>query len=125
MNTQTTSRLDKRGQRAWVHVQLPDSDPAHQTAQLVKDWKSRRQAATNITKAIQLYATLCQGDTSVLVECFPGLAIGWPEMSPPVMTRRGSALLSITAVTVTPRSEDEETDDALNGLGLEALDFGE
>lgn len=73
-------------------------------------------------KAIQLYAALCRGDLSMLLQCFPGLALIWNGHAP---ASQRTVVPSYPAPTVTygARSELEDLDDALGGLGLDGLDF--
>lgn len=64
---------EKHGQRPWIKVQLADSLLAHEVADLVKYWKTQRQAAMHIVRAVRLYASLCRGDLALLDEYFPGI----------------------------------------------------
>jgi hypothetical protein len=109
---------DKRGRRAWVKVQLADHADAHEAATLVMQWKAQRQAATRIVRAIRLYAALCRGDLSMLQTYFPGLA------SSAHATTAHRPVLAAPTVTLAVRSDAEDISDALDGLGLDGLDFG-
>jgi hypothetical protein len=111
---------DKRGRRAWIKVQLADKPEAHEAARLVKHWKEERQAARNTVKALRLYAALCRGDTSVLAAYFPDLPLS--TAGQPVKPRSISPAPTVT-VSHAPRSEAEELDEALEGIGLDGLDF--
>jgi hypothetical protein len=107
-------------QRPWIKVQLSANVQAQEAAALVKTWKTHRQAAAQIVRAVRLYAALGQGDLSILDDYFPGLV------------RSTSALLTtprrispvVPTITYAAKSEVEDLDDALAGLGLEDLDFG-
>jgi hypothetical protein len=105
--------------RPWIKVQLSLTEQAADAAAVVKSWKSQRQAAGQIVRAIRLYAALLRGDRCLLEEYFPGL-IG---ATYPVPARR--PMVAAPTITLAPRSETEELDDALDGLGLDGLDFGE
>jgi hypothetical protein len=108
-----------RRQRPWIKVQLSASACAEEAADLVRSWKTQRQAAACIVRAIRLYAALCQGDLSLLEAYFPGLRLnGYP-----VPVSRPPALPAPT-VTHVERSEADDLDEALAGLGLDGLDFG-
>ncbi len=111
---------DKRRQRPWIKVQLSRSDEAQEVAALVKAWKAQRQATANIIQALRLYAALCRGDTSVLETYFPGLVLN-THVSP---TARRVPMAPLT-VTFAPRSGGDDLSDALDGLGLDSLDFAQ
>ena len=67
---------DNRNLRAWVKVQLPDTEPTHQAAQIVMGWKQQRSASQHVIRAIRLYNALMSGDTRLLQEYFPLLNVG-------------------------------------------------
>ncbi len=113
---------DKRGRRAWIKVQLADKPESHEAAGLVAYWKTERQAARNIVKALRLYAALCQGDTSVLEAYFPGLPFR-ADRAP--MQPRPTYPPVVVTVSHAPRSEAQELDEALEGIGLDSLDFAQ
>ena len=109
-----------RRQRPWIKVQLSLNADTEEAAALVKFWKTQRQAAVHIVRAIRLYAALCRGDLSLLEAYFPGLRLNGhpvPMVRPPT--------LSVPTVTRAARSESEDLDEALDGLGLDGLDFGQ
>ena len=62
--------------RSNLKIKLPDSPPAFEAVRITNDWKRRRLLSRNIVNAIRLYASLLQGDMSVLTELFPGFAMG-------------------------------------------------
>jgi hypothetical protein len=108
-----------RRQRPWIKVQLSASACAEEAAALVKSWKSQRQAAAHVVRAVRLYAALCRGDLSLLEAYFPGLRLNGhssPVIRPPA--------LPAPTVTHVERSEANDLDEALAGLGLDGLDFG-
>jgi len=111
---------DKRGRRAWIKVQLADKPESHEAARLVAHWKTERQAARNTVKALRLYAALCRGDTSLLDAYFPDL-----RLQPGSQIVRPRPVHPAIAVTLShaPRSEAEELNEALEGIGLDGLDF--
>ncbi len=105
--------------RPWIKVQLSVSPPAEEAAALIMDWKAQRQAAAQIVRAVRLYAGLCQGDLSVLDDYFPGLLrIGQSLPVPPRKLDGANPVIVYSA-----RSDSDDLNDALNGLGLEALEF--
>ncbi len=109
----------QRRQRPWIKVQLSVNVAAEEAAALVKSWKSQRQAAAYIVRAVRLYAALCRGDLSLLEAYFPGLRLNGhasPAIRPPA--------LPAPTVTLVARSETDDLDEALDGLGLDGLDFG-
>jgi hypothetical protein len=118
----TLTRVDamdsQRRQRPWIKVQLSANAPAQEAAALVKGWKAQRQAAAHLVRAVRLYAALCQGDLSLLEAYFPGLAF----IARPATARR--PVLAPPTVTLAVHSESEDIHDALDGLGLDGLDFG-
>jgi hypothetical protein len=113
---------DNHRQRAWVKIQLAATITAHEAAQQVRQWKSQRQAAPHIVRAIRLYAALCRGELSLLQEYFPGLflALGTPttvkRLAPP-------AVAPAVPVGMVSRSQEDELSQALDGLGLDHLEF--
>jgi hypothetical protein len=111
---------NSRQRRQWIKVQLAANPLAEEAASLVKRWKTQRQAAANLVRAVRLYAALCQGDVSVLAAYFPGLVLN-AQVSPP--THR--APLPPPTATFAPKSETEDLCTALDGLGLDNLDFSQ
>lgn len=110
---------DRRGRRAWIKVQMADSQAAHEASALVAEWKTLRQAAGHLVKAVHLYAALCRGDVGPLYEYFPGIALG---MGTRTTIPRKTQPAAPTIIHV-ERSETEELSEALDGLGLDNLDF--
>jgi hypothetical protein len=53
----------QRRQRPWIKVQLSVNVAAEEAAALVKSWKSQRQAAAYIVRAVRLYGR-CAGAIS-------------------------------------------------------------
>lgn len=107
-----------RRQRPWIKVQLSTNPYADEAAALVKGWKTQRQAAAPLVNAVRLYAALCRGDLSLLADYFPGLTVNAQLATAP------RSILAAPAVTVAARSRDQAIGDALDGLGLDGLDFG-
>jgi hypothetical protein len=108
-----------RHKRPWIKVQLSVNACAEEAAALVKSWKTQRQAAAHVVRAVRLYAALGRGDLSLLEAYFPGLRLnGHASLvsRPPV--------LSAPTVTHVERSDTDDLDEALAGLGLDGLDFG-
>ena len=103
--------------RAWIKVQLTLTAQVEAAVAVVNHWKTERQAAHHLLRAIRLYAALCRGDVRVLDDYFPGL-IGTAALP---STRR--PVLAAPTITLVAQSEAQETDDALDGLGLDGLDF--
>ncbi len=110
---------DKRGPRAWIRVQLADDTLAHEVAEQIRTWKGQRQAAMHVVRSIRLYTALCRGDLSVLEEYFPGLT--WMLGNRSAGPRRTTSAPAV--VNVELRSNGEELAEALDGLGLDKLDF--
>jgi hypothetical protein len=108
----------QRRPRQWIKVQLSANAPAEEAAALVKGWKAQRQAAAYLVRAVRLYAALCRGDLSLLEDYFPGLAFN----GRPATARH--PILTAPTVTLAVQSESEDIHDALDGLGLDGLDFG-
>lgn len=109
------------GKRAWIKVQLNASAEAHEAAAQVVEWKRQRVGSLNLVKAVRLYAALCRADLSLLEADFPGLILA---MTGRFDIRPHPAVPAPLKVTYKPRSEAEELDDALSGIGLDDLDFG-
>jgi hypothetical protein len=108
-----------RHKRPWIKVQLSVNACAEEAAALVKSWKTQRQAAAHVVRAVRLYAALCQGDLSLLEAYFPGLRLNGhasPVSRPPA--------LPAPTVTHVERSDADDLQEALAGLGLDGLDFG-
>jgi hypothetical protein len=74
-------------------------------------------------RAVRLYAALCQGDLSLLEAYFPGLRLNG-HLAYPAPVSPPPALPAPT-VTRVERSEAEDLNEALAGLGLDGLDFGQ
>ncbi len=92
---------------------------AEEAAALGKSWKTQRQAAAYTVRAIRLYAALCQGELGLLEAYFPGLRLNGhavPVLRPPA--------IPAPTVTLPERSEADDLQEALDGLGLDGLDFG-
>jgi hypothetical protein len=70
--------------------------------------------------APQREAALCRGDTNVLAAYFPDLPLS--TAGQPVKPRPVYPAPTVT-VSHAPRSEAEELDEALDGIGLDSLDF--
>jgi hypothetical protein len=104
--------------RPWIKVQLSLNAAAEEAAALVKGWKSQRQAAAHLVRAVRLYAALCRGDLSLLQEYFPGITFSGR------MAVAQRPILPAPTVTLTERSQAEDIQEALDGLGLDGLDFG-
>lgn len=105
---------DNRDVRAWVKVQLPDTDEAHQTAQIVKGWKSKRGAALHLMKAIRLYSALMMGDTRLLREYFP--LVNVQQSGTADLMRDSHKPTERPKKRVVQKSEEEDLDDFLSLL---------
>jgi hypothetical protein len=110
-----------RHKRPWIKVQLSVNACAEEAAALVKSWKTQRQAAAHVVRAVRLYAALCQGDLSLLEAYFPGLRLNGHASYPAPVSPPS---LPAPTVKLVERSEAEDLDEALAGLGLDGLDFG-
>jgi hypothetical protein len=99
---------------------LSVNPPAQEAAALVKEWKVQRRAATQIVRAVRLYAALGRGDLRLLEDYFPGLKLS--AVPRPVAVPQPAPAAAI--IRQAARSEREELDDALGGLGLDGLMFG-
>jgi hypothetical protein len=111
--------MAERRQRAWIKVQFTLTTQVEEVLALVKHWKTERQAAHHLMRAIRLYAALGRGDVSVLSDYFPGLI---QHAAPPPSHRPSLAAPTLTLVA---KSDAQDRDEALDGLGLEGLDFGQ
>ena len=105
--------------RAWLKLYLRrDDKESLEIVSIVKVWKASRLATLHTTRAIRLYDALLRGDTSVLEECFPGIALAFgmrprqPQRSP----------ITPPNITVVPRSESDDLADALD-IGIGDLDL--
>lgn len=96
--------------RQSVHVQLKDDQEAQHALNIVTFWKSKRQAARHIVRAISLYYALLQGDTTMLLEYFPLLRV---TSSPVTVGRRPMGEPELV-VTFQAKSEVEDLDDFLS-----------
>lgn len=97
--------------RQSIHVQLKDDDEARHAFSVVTYWKSKRQAARHIVRAISLYYALLNGDTTLLFEYFPLLRV--VSNSNPVASPRRAADDDLT-VTFQAKSEEEDIEDFLS-----------
>jgi hypothetical protein len=94
--------------RQSIHVQLKDDDEAHHAFNIITYWKSKRQAARNIVRAISLYYALLTGDTTLLFEYFPLLRV---VNSSPVASR---PVLDSVTVAFQAKTEEEDIEDFLS-----------
>lgn len=109
--------MDKRTARVWVKVQLKDDADAKHAGDIVEYWRHFRQAAQHITRAIRMYYSLTQGDTSLLREYFPLIVDKLREGSP----IRPSAAEAIQITAAAPpkverraKTSDEDKADLLD-----------
>jgi hypothetical protein len=105
---------DKRGRRAWIKVQLRDTQEAHQAATIVTRWKQARCATQFLTQAILMF------DSLQASEAYP---IDLLRRKPPLADVQKH---DTHAVTIDSRMNQEQPlslDDALDVVGLAALDF--
>jgi len=105
---------DKRALRAWVKVQLTDTEDAHQAAQIVKGWKLMRSASQHVTRAIRLYGALMSGDTRLLLEYFPLLNI--QQAAAPHVASSQFKPAAPPRKRETQKTTDEDLDDFLSLL---------
>jgi len=105
---------DNRNLRAWVKVQLTDTEDAHQAAQIVKGWKLMRCASLHVIRAIRLYNALMMGDTRLLQEYFPLLNVG-QSAAPHVASIQVKPAAPLRK-RETQKTTDEDLDDFLSLL---------
>ena len=103
--------------RPWIKVRLPNTDDAHQAAEVVESWRAARELPRHFARAILLYASLMRGDDSLLREYFPGIAL---SMGRPAVQPRNK--LALAKVEYVERSEAEELSEALD-LGFDMLEI--
>lgn len=103
--------------RHWIKVRLQDTELAAYSFQVVEHWRSQKMAAQNIIKAIALYYTLSNGDTSLLKKYFPLLGevrrMSVDDDTPVPFEANGKPKTRLIE-----KSADEDLDDFLESMGI-------
>ncbi len=105
---------DKRGRRAWIKVQLRDTEEAHQAAAIVARWKQERCATQFLTQAILMF------DRLQAIETNPLEMLQWKR---PLTDIQTSDTHAVTTDSRTRPVQPLSLDDALDVVGLATLDF--
>lgn len=107
---------DVRQGRAWVKVQLGITSESQHAAQIVEYWRSLKQAARHVERAIRMYYALQVGDTSLLKEYFPLLTLNGIKAVTPELHMLDDSPGEVRAAQ---RGDDEDVDDFMSSLGLD------
>ena len=102
------------GFRHTIKVKLTSGAESDHAAQIVEYWRQRRELAKHITRAIRVYYGLLQGDTTLLEEYFPFLAVGRSGAAAP----RPFKPTSTPTITRVEKSADDDAADLLESLGI-------
>ena len=87
--------------RPYLKARMTDKPESHEAVEIIQGWKQTRSMATNLVRAIRLYAGLLKGDPKLLHEFFPGFAMAG-----------GLAPLPRRVVQAMPEVEIRESSDA-------------
>lgn len=104
--------------RHWIKVRLQDTDLAAYAFNVVEHWRSQKMAAQTIVKAIALYYTLSNGDTSLLKEYFPLLG-EVRRMSIQDDTPLPIQASNTPKTRLVEKSAEDDLDDFLESMGID------
>jgi hypothetical protein len=105
--------------RPKISQKLADNDEARATVNIVRQWTKTKSGAPNIVRAIRMYAALLKGDTSLLIEYFPGLALTFGKSVSIARPR----MVAEPVISYEPKSEEADLADFADSLGADALEF--
>ena len=104
--------------RHWIKVRLQDTEQAAYAFQVVEYWRKQKMAAQNIVKAVSLYYSLSNGDTSILKEYFPLLG-DVRRMSVQDDTPLPIQASGTPKTRLVEKSAEDDLDDFLESMGIE------
>lgn len=107
------------GYRPHLKIRLNDSPLAIHAAQVIEHWRSARQLAYHVPRAISMYYALLQGDTSLLAEYFPFLMPALQNgQTPATAPTRRRDVAPPPVITIQEKSADDDAADLLDSLGI-------
>ena len=105
---------DMRQGRAWIKVQLSASEQSMHASEIVGYWRTLKEAARHVERAIRMYYALQAGDASLLKEYFPLLTLARPAAPElPMMEFEPGE------VRAAQRSDVQDVEDFMASLGLD------
>src|SRR6185369_15402201 len=104
--------------RPKICQKLADNEEARIAVNIVQQRNKTRSGALNVMRAIRMYAGLLQGDTSLLIEYFPGLALSFGKS---VSIARPKTYTE-PVISYQPKSEEDDLSDFADSIGFE-LEF--
>jgi len=100
--------------RPFIEIRLTDNPTGWAAAIIIQEWKSQRAMTRNFCDAVAIFDALLKGDAGPLFARFPLLASSAAPAGAPA-PKRAKVALETTAIA---KSETEDVDDLLDGLGL-------
>lgn len=101
--------------RQWLKIRLKNTTEANHVVSIVEYWRSLKTAAPNVTKAIRLYYSLTQGDTTLLQEYFPWVGVPQKTESTPTPLKQ---LVAVPKTRDIHKTGEEDLDDFMGSLGI-------